>query len=450
MSQHQKVIWYEGMALDPHHFQQWDRYHRAIIDFRIRSIVHFDWGLLDISIDKEALVNGQFNLLRCKGVTPDGLRFNIPDESSLPASRNFEEYFPATEHNLGVFLAVPTEKERGINCRQESDQNKKDSRFGMSNISVTDDNTGADERQIAIGLPNFQLRFGNESMEDFDVLKIAEIIRSSDGSFALSDSYIPPCLSIEASENLKKMLRRLLELLIAKIASVGSESHLNRQIDFTARDLIIFGIIRTLNAFIPLLNHFHTLSKAHPEELYIHLLSLAGVLTTYSSETVIDARSLPVYDHNSLSKCFDLIDKKIRDLLDRIVPSANYIPIPLEKQSESLFVGRVGDSSLFQGAKFYLSVGGDFPEHKIIDEVPVNVRIASPDTINAVLSSFSKALPIKHSAGPPPGLTKREGIQYFRIEPTGPFWDAICRSNALAIFIPLELRSLSVEVIAVR
>jgi type VI secretion system protein ImpJ len=47
MSQRHKIVWYEGMNLDPHHFQQMDRYFKTGLDFRIHAIAHFDWGLSD-------------------------------------------------------------------------------------------------------------------------------------------------------------------------------------------------------------------------------------------------------------------------------------------------------------------------------------------------------------------------------------------------------------------
>ena len=145
----------------------------------------------------------------------------------------------------------------------------------------------------------------------------------------------------------------------------------------------------------------------------------------------------------------DQLQGKIREILDRIVPTANYITIPLEKESESQFRGHVSNPQLFQTAKFFLKVSSDLPERRVIDEVPVNLRVASPDTITAVLSSFQTALPLKHTSVPPTVLPMHEGTHYFRLEPTGPFWDAICQGGSLSIFIPKELREIRIEVVAV-
>ena len=39
-----KVIWSEGMFLQPQHFQQLDRYHEKLIENRTRPLAGFFWG----------------------------------------------------------------------------------------------------------------------------------------------------------------------------------------------------------------------------------------------------------------------------------------------------------------------------------------------------------------------------------------------------------------------
>jgi type VI secretion system protein ImpJ len=449
MSYHHKVVWYEGMNLDPHHFQQWDRHFRYLVDLRVRSIKHHNWGIIEVDLDKDALLNGHFSLLRCKGVTQDGLVFNMPDEDTSPNSRSFQDFFPATESELGVFLAIPVEQERGSNCSLEGIRPGRETRYHQADISITDDNTGADERQIGIGRTNFQLRFGTESKEDYSALKVAEIHRSPDGGFKLSGDFIPTCLCVDASETLMATIRSLLELIIAKSSALGAAKDFKGRVEFSAKDITTFWALQTLNMNIPLLNHFNSVGKSHPEGLYLSLLAMAGQLSTFTPELNITPRSFPTYDHNNLTNCFRQLQGKIRQMLDGILPTANYVQIPLEKEGESLYQGRIGDTNLLQSARFFLKVSSDQPERKIIDEIPTNLRVASPDTINAVLSSFRTALPLKHTSVPPNVLPMQEGTMYFLLEPTGPFWDAIYQSNALSIFVPKELRDIRIELVAV-
>ena len=52
----QKTVWFEGMKLDPHHFQQADRYNHYYINSRIGMINSNYWGLKNLQIDNAALV----------------------------------------------------------------------------------------------------------------------------------------------------------------------------------------------------------------------------------------------------------------------------------------------------------------------------------------------------------------------------------------------------------
>ena len=448
MANRQKVVWYEGMCLDPHHFQQWDRYHRFLLDFSLRSVAPYDWGVSELSIDKEALANGQFTLWKCRGITPDGLIFNIPEDDPAPLSRSVKESFRPTDSRLLACLAVPLERNRGRNCRMEEETDARESRYVLKNIAVTDDNTGADERTVGVGQVNFQIRFGTESLEDLSVLKIAEIVRAADGSFVLSDRFIPPCLSLEGSDVLMATLRRLVELLVARTSTLTSSLAGFQTGEFSLQDLRFFLALETLNTYVPVINHFYSVAKIHPEDLYRKLLELAGQLATFLPEGGVQPRNFPLYDHDNLSECFSQLDLQVRMALDSLVPSAKYLRIPLERKGESLYIGRSIDPGLFQKAKFFLIVSGDLSERRMIDEIPNNFRVASPDIMTMILSSFQKALPLKYVSSPPPGIPKREGACFFQLDPVGPFWDAIIRSNALAVFVPKEWIHLAVEVVA--
>jgi len=90
------------MKLDPHHFQQADRYSHYYINSRIRLINPNCWGLSEFHIDAAALAGGSFGIVRCSGIMPDGFLFDIPENDPLPKIRNFEELFSATENWMSI------------------------------------------------------------------------------------------------------------------------------------------------------------------------------------------------------------------------------------------------------------------------------------------------------------------------------------------------------------
>src|SRR5215831_3824523 len=95
MSRYRKVVWNEGMLLTPHHFQQWDNYYNELINSRFASLAPYEWGVLDFQANNEAIANGNFDLLRCRAVMPDGLLINVPETDPAPAARPVAEHFEA-------------------------------------------------------------------------------------------------------------------------------------------------------------------------------------------------------------------------------------------------------------------------------------------------------------------------------------------------------------------
>ena len=69
MSWDSKVLWTEGLFLQPHHFQQADRYTEALVAGLARRITPYGWGASALEIDDEVLKVGQFALKSCAGLT---------------------------------------------------------------------------------------------------------------------------------------------------------------------------------------------------------------------------------------------------------------------------------------------------------------------------------------------------------------------------------------------
>ena len=62
MSNYRKIVWNEGMLLTPHHFQQWDNYHEDLLHSRVNSMQPYNYGVLDLQVNNEAVANGNFQI----------------------------------------------------------------------------------------------------------------------------------------------------------------------------------------------------------------------------------------------------------------------------------------------------------------------------------------------------------------------------------------------------
>lgn len=439
----QKVIWFEGMKLDPHHFQQADKYNQFLINSKFNTINPNYWGLKELNVDFAALSGGTFSLVACSGIMPDGLSFDMPNNDPLPKSRSFEELFSATSERLDVFLTIPIESPAGNNCQIEEAANN-NPRFSIHNVEMLDYNTGINLRTIGIGKPNFRFKFGDESLDDFSAIKIGEIIRSSDGKYTLDENFILPCISISASEVLLNHIREILSSLISKSKELRSQASIQKpELSITQVEILL--MLQSVNSVIPLLNYYYSSRHIHPENLYVLLLNIAGQLSTYSNLGV-KTGELPNYDHKHLTEIFDQLVTEINNMLNvQKTLERRDIIVPLRKQADTLHIGQLSPNHLT--GQFFIAVTGDIPEKKVITELPKNIKISAYEEIFAVHQAGIQGVTIEYVARPPSGISINEKAHYFKINKEGRFWEKITAKNNIAFFIASEFKSLQIELV---
>ena len=84
MSAHNRVIWSEGLFLQPQHFQQQDRYFERYVETRCAPLAPYSWGFTEMEFERDFLKIGKIGLRRVAGVFPDGTPFRMPDDDPLP------------------------------------------------------------------------------------------------------------------------------------------------------------------------------------------------------------------------------------------------------------------------------------------------------------------------------------------------------------------------------
>jgi type VI secretion system protein ImpJ len=440
----QKVVWFEGMKLDPHHFQQADRFNQYYVNSRLNLINPNHWGLNEFLTDAAALAGGSFGLVRCSGIMPDGFVFNMPDNDPLPKIRNFEDLFSATAEKMDVYLTIPVEHESGNNCQVDESANYNSTRFNLQNVELLDFNSGTNLRSVGVTKPNFQIKFGDESLEEYSYIKIGELSRSSDGKYTLDKKYIPPVVTVSSSSNLMDMIRDLLSNLVSKSKELRSQTTIVKpELSITQVEILL--MLQAVNNFIPLLNYFYTTKHLHPENLYILLLNLAGQLSTFSNLGV-KTSEYPAYNQKHLTEIFKQVNDDISAMLqvEKTLERKDVV-IPLRKQAETLYVGQITPNQL--QAQFFLCVAGDMPEKKIVTELPKNIKIAAYEEIFAVNQAGIQGVTVEYIARPPSGVAINEKAHYFKINKEGRFWDKVTVKNNIAFFLASDFKMLKMELV---
>ncbi|NNE97993.1 MAG: type VI secretion system baseplate subunit TssK, partial [Pyrinomonadaceae bacterium] len=207
MSKYRKIVWNEGMLLTPHHFQQWDNYYEDLLNSRIRSTRPFEYGVLDLKVNQEAINNGEFQITNCHAVLPDGLVVNVPDAEGVPDMRPIGDHFHPEKEKLGVHLAIPAKKIGEANYQASGAPRDNNVRYLQEGALAKDETSGTNEQPVAYAKSNLRLIFDDELRDGFTSMKIAELERTPTGQLKISENFIPPVLKASASSWLVNVLR---------------------------------------------------------------------------------------------------------------------------------------------------------------------------------------------------------------------------------------------------
>jgi type VI secretion system protein ImpJ len=446
----QRIIWSEGMFMSPHHLQQLDLYHESLVETRLGSVCLYPWGVVSMQFDMEALRAGQVNLLEFFGILPDGLSvaFEAGQEES-PAARPVEGHFRPTQQVLEVYLGIPKERS-DVESYGAAGKLGASPRFSPRSRPVGDLHAATSVVQISFAQRNMKLLFGDEPRDDFDALKLAELARDKSGSLVLVDSYIPPCLRINASPYIMTELRSLLRLIVAKQRQIASRRRHRdaSSLEFTASDVTLFLELHALNGIIPFLSHVIDAGNMRPHDLYLMLSRLSGQLCTFSASA--DPTSMPAFQFTNLRGTFEELFRRMTELM-RAVALEQCITVPLELGSDGLYRAKLEDERIERCGQFLLMIRSELPEQTVVDQLPKLSKLGSWSEIQGLVRATTPGVPLQVTYRPPPEVPVRPGASYFSLSSQDGGWRTVLREHAVALYLPHTFTAshTSVELLAV-
>jgi type VI secretion system protein ImpJ len=442
-----RVVWSEGMHLAPHHFQVQSRYSEDSIQFAASALCFEPYGFVGFGLDSEALRNGTLSLLHARGLLPDGMPFQMPDSDPLPAPRTIADLFPPTRDKVTVLLAIPERKPGGVNCAQ-SPEEAGWTRYTAESRNVPDETTGRDEKPVAVGRKNFSLLLDMELRDGVLGLPLAVLMRDGSGHFIFDPEFIPPLTTIAASDRLMHLLKRLIEILDDKSASLakGSAATARTWAEYSTRDVAHFWLLHTVNAALAPLREMYNSRHVHPERVYVQMLRLAGALCTFAIDS--HPRDLPLYNHRDLGGCFGALDHHIRAHLETVVPT-NVISIPLRKTENYFFEGDIIDQRCLDRARWIFSIRSATGEVEIISKTPQLVKICSKLFVPKLVERALPGMGLTHLSTPPSSISAQVDAHYFSVSRSGPCWEHIVQTRQVGVYVPGDLPDPELELLVI-
>ncbi len=451
MIQSPKILWGEGLFLRPQHFQQQDAYHEWRLAQMSRLLHPYAWGVRHIKIDPDALQTGLLRLLELQVVMPDGELFNAPNEDELPPPVSLASATP-TDHHQGVdtvfHLAMAPLRANGSNMAATRDEADTGSRYYRAAIQAADAYTDAVSAEVVTLRKSARLLPDSDPRGHLVSMPLLRLKKTSTGGFELDGRFVPPTLHIQSSATLFLHLRRLLDVLQAKVdALYGMHREPSKNIiEFRSGDVASFWLLHTASSAFAGLSHLVRHPALHPERLFEKLLELAGSLMTFSkSFTLAD---LPSYDHINPGPAFNRLDQIVRDLLETVI-STRYFAITLNESVPSFHQGRLDSEQINAGTQFYLGVSAAMPAAELVDTVPQRLKIGAPDDVDKLVLSAMPGIKLIHAPQVPAAVPVRPGNYYFSIDARGPLYERMLAAQAVTIYTPSGIQDLRLELIAV-
>ena len=432
--------------LRPQHFQRQDAYHEWRQAETARALHPYSWGLRRLKVDVDALATGVLRVLELQAIFPDGDPCAAPQDDELPDSVSLSA-IPAGVSDVIYHVALAPLRPAGHNHATPGDETRTGSRFLMRNESATDWFTSAVDASVPTLRRRLRLVSDLEPREHLVTMPLLRLRRQATGNFELDPKFVPPALNLAATPVLQAMLRRLLDVLQAKVdALYGAHREPSKHvIEFRSGDVASFWLLHTCSAAFAGLSHLHHHPLLHPERLFERLLELAGALMTFSKSHGL--ADLPAYQHDMPGPAFAKLEHIVRDLLETVISTRSF-SIALAEVRPSYHQARLDSDKIDAQTRFYLGVQASLQPTELVEVVPARLKIGAADDVEKMVLSAVAGVRLTHAPQVPVALPVRPGHYYFALEPRGALYERMLQSRALTVYAPSGLPDLHLELFA--
>ncbi|WP_341317026.1 type VI secretion system baseplate subunit TssK [Paraburkholderia sp. IMGN_8] len=442
MTWHQRMIWSEGLFLEPQHFQQHDRFIEHLVRSHGRATEAWAWGWVACMLDEVALGLGKVAVASAFGVLPDGTAFSFPDEAPAPPPLDV----PAGTRDEMVVLALPLSR----NGAKEIDVEGGPAdglRYVAADTAVTDVTTSTDRvAEMRIGMPNLRLMLARDATDAYATIGLARIVeRRADNRVLLDARYIPPMLHALAQpqllgyvQELAGLLHQHADRLAARIAKPGRGG---------VAEVADFLLLQTLNRFEPQCVHLLHVPLLHPERAYQFAIALAGDLATFDERR--RALTYPPYRHDDLEASFEPVMRELRQLLSQ-VREPDAVAIELQNRKSGVRVATINDLDLVKKAGFVLAANAQMPGEALRVRFPTQVKVAPADRIRDLVNLALPGIGLRAMPVAPRQIPFHAGFSYFELDRGSDLWKELEQTGNLAMYIAGEFPGLELEFWAIR
>jgi len=443
MSANNRVVWSEGLFIQPQHFQQQDRYFERYVESRCQSLIAHSWGFTDAEIERDYLRIGKFGLRRAAGVFPDGTPVRMPDDDPLPDPIEIGSQV----RDQIIYLAVPLRRSDSLDVDRTGNSDDL-ARHRLTQWEARDaTSTSGNPALLEVSALRSRFLLASDVTQAYACLPLAHLVECRpDKQLVLDDAFIPTVLHTRASARLATFVTELLGLLHQRGEALGGRVAATGR--GGAAEIADFLLLQAVNRYEPLFAHYAESAAVHPEELFRACVSAAGELATFTTPSK-RAPALPGYRHDRLRESFEPVMAALRASLSAVLEQ-RAIPIPIESKKFGISVATVVDRSLYSTAVFVLAARADLPAEELRRRFPAQLKIGPVEKIRELVNLQLKGVPVHAMPVAPRQIPFHAGFVYFELDQTNELWAQLQTSGGIALHLAGEFPGLALEFWAIR
>lgn len=444
MSWNSKVLWSEGMFLQPHHFQQHDRYLEHLVGAAAAIGTPHPWGIQHLKVDEDLLAMGKVALVEAKGLLPDGTPFDLPGDDPPPPVLELDE----SVKDQIVYLTLPL-RQPGLVEAGDPDSTDATLRYRSHTQEVRDNHTGQQQTEtpVEIGALDLRLRLQRDDRNGLAYIGLVRVLECrADKQIVLDDAYIPPCVDFKASSRLAGFVNELQglfhhrgETLAARVSGSGRGG---------VAEWADFLLLQVVNRLEPLITHLDKIEGLHPELLYRQLLPIAGELTTFTTREKRPPE-FPVYRHDDLAGTFTPVMLALRQALSSVLEE-RAISIPIQERKFGFRVAPLNDRTLLADANFVLAAHAKVNAEVLRSRFPAQVKIGPVEKIQDLVKLALPGIALRPLPVAPRQIPFHSGFVYFELDRNSDLWEQLEQSSGFSLHIGGEFPDLELEFWAIR
>lgn len=460
MQNSKPVFWYQGLFLQPQHFQLSDQYQDArLAPYQAYMHPHF-WGVCKIEMLASSLAHRTCEIESGEFLFPDGSFISIPG-NAVVNSRSFEDDWVDPEKPFTIYLAMRkiSQYEDNVTVLPALDGNMDvTTRFVTTSApeNVKDVFVEGTDAQVKFLRYALKIVFDNEKddMNDYDLVPIAQVVRDGD-SIIYNRHYLPPCINISSLPELMRIVKEVRDEITGRAMQLSAyKSPVHAKKEFDANMLRYKMALQSLSRFVPRLFHITEAGTVHPWDVYGVLRELVSEISTYTDrvtllgESADGERLVPGYDHDDLGNCFISASSMVSQLLNEITIGPQFL-VEM-KYDEIAFQADVPAEFFTEHVDFFLIVNtvANFEESQ--KSLLTAAKMASRDMVETLVERSLPGVGMIYLPAAPPGLPRRPNSYYLRVDIHDDQWSSVVRQENVALIWDEAPEDVKIELVVVR